>query len=904
MSSIKNMLPDECLVLRDGAQQEIEGMQLVPGDILCIKMGSKLPADVRFIQVSLDARFDRSVLTGESLPVRASVQSTNDNYLETNCIGMAGTHCTAGDALGVVVATGDRSVFGELAQLTSTPKQRLTNLEKEIYYFVAIIVSIMLIMILVVIIVWASWLRKDHPDWINVPLLIVDCVSVAVAFIPEGLPIAVTSSLTIVANIMRKNHILCKSLKTVETLGSVGVICSDKTGTLTTNKMTVTQYLIDHHEGKSFGNDAVTSQEKGRRQSGPSKGLQRLAFLGGICNAGEFDPTDHEKPLADRKIIGNATDQAIMRFAAGQVDIQAARKKYPVLHKVHFNSKNKFMINVLDDSERLEGEQRSKFLLTIKGAPDILLPRCSKHTKTDGSVATLTEEHRSFVEDTKDAWSSDARRVILLAEKEVDFDASKPIDSIEFEDQILADAAANLVFIGLVGIVDPPRPEIPDVIRALRGAGVKVFMVTGDAKLTAQAIAAECGIITSPMNNVADIIHLRAPPPPPREGARAKHVHFPSYKSSSAIVLDGLDLASLDEGEWDTLTQYDEIVFARTTPEQKLRIVKNLQARGEVVGMTGDGVNDAPSLKAADIGIAMGSGSDIAIEAADMVLLDSFSAIVEAVKYGRVVFDNLKKTICYLLPAGSFSEFWPVMTNVLFGLPQILSSFLMIIICCFTDCAAAVAIAYEKPEADVLLLPPRNPRKDHLVNWKLILQAYGFIGVLETAASFAMSYWYARRQGVPFNSQWFGFGSIPDGMSSDQYTSILNTSSSIYFVNLVVMYDIPQSQTLLNPANKNSRQWFVLMALRTRRLSFLQHPPLFRKATQNLYLFPAIILSLLVAIFFLYVPKFQEKLSTAIVPVAHWFLPMAFGLAILLLDEGRKYVARKYPKGIVAKIAW
>lgn len=183
----------------------------------------------------------------------------------------------------------------------------------------------------------------------------------------------------------------------------------------------------------------------------------------------------------------------------------------------------------------------------------------------------------------------------------------------------------------------------------------------------------------------------------------------------------------------------------------------------------------------------MGGGSDIAIEAADMVLLDSFAAIVEAVRYGRVVYDNLKKTICYLLPAGSFSEFWPVFTNIMFGLPQILTSFNMILICCFTDCAAATALAYEEPEADVLTRPPRNAKKDRLVDWKLILQAYGFLGIIETVTSFAMAYWYCQQQGLLFSVQWFGFGATPVGMSTETQISILNTASSIYFVNLVVM---------------------------------------------------------------------------------------------------------------------
>jgi sodium/potassium-transporting ATPase subunit alpha len=250
------------------------------------------------------------------------------------------------------------------------------------------------------------------------------------------------------------------------------------------------------------------------------------------------------------------------------------------------------------------------------------------------------------------------------------------------------------------------------------------------------------------------------------------------------------------------------------------------------------------------------------------------------------VFDNLKKTIAYLLPAGSFSEFWPVMTNVIFGLPQVLSSFLMIIICCFTDCAAATVLAYEAPEADVLLRKPRRPKTDRLVDWKLMLQSYGFIGVLETTSSFAMSYWYLERKGIPFGALWFKYGVLPDSINADYAAAQLIEASSVYFVNLVVM------------------QWFSLMALRTRRLSIFQHPPVFNKQTQNLYLFPAIAFALVMAIFWLYIPELQDTLGTSRVPAEHFFLPAAFGLGILFLDEARKWTVRKWPKGLVARCAW
>jgi sodium/potassium-transporting ATPase subunit alpha len=261
----------------------------------------------------------------------------------------------------------------------------------------------------------------------------------------------------------------------------------------------------------------------------------------------------------------------------------------------------------------------------IKGAPDIILPRCDTLLDDKNQTVPLTSAQRFRIESVKDSWSRQGKRVILLASKPTVVPFSH-----NHEKEVHVAARQGLTFVGIVGIVDPPRDEIPDVVNALRGAGIRIFMVTGDFKLTAQAIAEDCGIIS----NTAMVDDINA------LGRDGKFGN-----TRQAIVLSGPEMITLNENQWDQLCQYQEIVFARTTPEQKLRIVREFQAHDNIVGMTGDGVNDAPSLKAADIGIAMGSGSDIAIEAADMVLLDSFAAIVQAVMYGRLVFDNLKKTV-------------------------------------------------------------------------------------------------------------------------------------------------------------------------------------------------------------------------------------------------------------------
>ncbi|KAK5995373.1 Sodium/potassium-transporting ATPase subunit alpha-A [Cladobotryum mycophilum] len=894
MSSIKDMLPEQCQVTRDGQLIHLPAEDLVPGDLVIIKSGNKLPADVRFIEVSSDAKFDRSVLTGESVPITASIDHTDTNYLETHNIGLQGTHCVIGSCVGIVVATGDRTVFGRIAALTNEPKTGMTTLEREVLYFVLIICTIMIAMIIVVLAVWGAWLRKDHPDWINVPTLIVDCVSVAVAFIPEGLPIAITAGLTITANLMQQNMILCKSLKTVETLGSVSVICSDKTGTLTEGKMTVT--------GCSIGAHNMTVQEAKQRLA-PEKAaaatnrttsvVGQLGAMSALCNAAELDASaGPDVPASQKKVFGDATDTAILRFSEELEtgNVSYFRACWQKVFELAFNSKNKFMIRCFTNSRPEAVEQTmpweaaqvfkpTDMLLTIKGAPDVLISRCSYYLTNSGTVVPLDADAIATFEGIKNTYSSQGRRCLILAQKTVASESlNDQIGTTQFEENILQESKTGLILVGLVAIVDPLRPEIEGVVSTLRGAGIRIAMVTGDFALTALAIARDAGIVTTAhVDNASNLDRTF--------DSASEDTEKGSTNRRGAIVISGPELLTLNDNQWKALIEYEEIVFARTTPEQKLRIVREFQA-DNVVAMTGDGVNDAPSLKAADVGISMGSGSDIAMEAADMVLLDTFSSVVVAVQYGRVVFDNLKKVIAYLLPAGSFSEFWPVMTSVLFGLPQILSSFLMIIICCFTDCAAATMLSFEKPEADVLLRRPRNVKKDRLVNWQLIFHAYGIIGITETVASFAMAYWYLERQGIPFKDLWFGFGRVPNGIDPDYYTEKLNEASSIYFVNLVVM------------------QWFNLLATRTRRLSIFQHPPILNKETENWYLFPAILFSLAMAILWLYIPQLHPILGTSRVPVEYWFLPFAFGLFIVLLDEARRFTARKWPQGIIAKAAW
>lgn len=669
MASIMNLLPQQVTVLRDGSQVQIEGREIVPGDLVYISLGNKLPADVRFLQTSSDFRLDRAVLTGESEPIAGVTHQTDDNFLESKNIGLQGTLCVGGSGLGVVIQTGDNTVFGRIAALSAQGGPALTTLQREIAHFVWIIVGCALSIALIIIILWAAWLNPKHKGFMSASTLVINVVSVCVAFIPEGLPISVTVSLSVIARTLAKNKVLCKTLMTVETLGSVSVLCSDKTGTLTQNQMTVTSVAVFEDEM-----DSLAARDRIVAQHASADSVRQLAAIAGVCNAASFDSSTLDQPLGLRKVHGDATDSAILRWAEFLRPVSESQAEWTETFKMNFSSKTKFMLKLLRPSStgKLAGHPapvspheefgEGDAVLLTKGAPDVLLKRCAYINDASGGTSLpLTDERRAALVAVQERWAAKGQRVLLLAKRVIP--ASKlagwDVVSDEFADHVNLSLNQELTVVGLLGLVDPPRPDIPDTIRTLRSAGIKVFMVTGDFALTAVAIAEQCGIVTARRRATLADLPRQAPELHgglPDIGKGCEPVDTVSTEEAvlapvgRALVLTGTDLMQMSEDQWAQACSCPEIVFARTTPEQKLRIVKEFQARGAVVGMTGDGVNDAPSLKAADVGIAMGGGSDVAMEAADLVLLESFSSMVVAVTYGRLVFDNLKKTILYLLP--------------------------------------------------------------------------------------------------------------------------------------------------------------------------------------------------------------------------------------------------------------
>ncbi|KAJ1658656.1 hypothetical protein IWQ61_002144 [Dispira simplex] len=982
MKSINNMLPATCEVTRDQLVQTIPVSDLVVGDVVHLRYGNKVPADVRVIE-SNELKFDKSVLTGENDPIKATVDSTDDNYLESRNIGLMGTLITNGNGRGVVVSTGDKTIMGKIAKVSVTTQPRPTTLQVEISRFVKIIATLALTTAAVVLVVWAAWLRREYPTFVSTSTALVNAIAVLVAFVPEGLPISVTLALTLVARKMVKQKVLVKSLMTVETLGSVNVIASDKTGTLTQNRMFVNNARV--------GNDSLTTKDCQQRAFDRVPGFLQLLASARLCNAASFDPQSLHLDVAERKVNGDATDTALLRFSASYpVDEQFVFEPFDSLFTIPFNSKNKWMLHVIQAREKtpstidsapgspIADQTKSnvfntmKPVLLIKGAPDVLIEKCKWILNEDGTTRPFDDQTRQAIRTQQELWSLGGQRVLMLCKRVLNEGNNiLPQDPSDAE-SFASTQAHSLCMIGLVGIMDPPRGEIPHVIRSCHQAGIRVFMVTGDFALTAAAIAKQVGIFSGEgpvdtVNNLrtVDVKVSQFPMPTSNPDDGTTWSEKPAGRTSieekkgfkyrmaspgeptimttennpcltvspalakfhGSLLLSGSDLTTLTDEEWQRVTRYREIVFARTTPEQKLQIVQQFQKTGGIVGVTGDGVNDAPALKAANIGVAMGGGSEVAMEAAHMVMLDNnFASILVAIEYGRLVFDNLKKCILYLLPAGSFSECVPVLVSMFLGVPMPLSAFLMICICVLTDMPPSIALMFEGPERNLLTRPPRVPHRDRLVNAKLLVHAYLFAGFLETFFGHCMYFYYMQSHGGFSASELLlAFDKWTDGYKGYTQQELDNfqyTGQCIMFISLVMC------QCFGN-----------LLSIRTRYLSLFQHfplplpsrktgdmkqipqdcsthlevpsqdhpveeePPDESHSGRNPTIFLGWACSIGLALLIIYIPFFNNTFNTRPIPVQFFFMPIGYAMGMLLLDEIRKFMVRRKTKPFL-QIAW
>lgn len=704
MEKFKGMLPPKSSVRRDGALTEVPASELVVGDVIEVKLGDKLPADIRIVECQ-KLKVDNSPLTGESEPVSRTVDCTDENPMETNNLAFFGTLAVDGTCTGVVVKTADDTLFGRIAGLAAGAKAEVTTLQIDIHHFIILISSIA---IFFGVFFFIFGVIKGTPILDN----IVFAIALIVANVPEGLLATVTLSVTLAANRLAKKQVLVKKLECVETLGSTTCICTDKTGTLTQNRMTIVHVFYDGnlHTAKTAVTDASLDTDD------PS--FKELFFVASLCGRAVFDAKWLEEnpnlPIDERKVNGDASETGILKFCEKICSVSETRKHNPEVTTIPFNSTNKFMVTINNNPSR------GILQLCMKGAPERVLERCEKVMTLSG-VVPFDEEQRKIVNKQLSVMMGMGERCLGFAK--LDLDPALYHPDFDFDTENVNFPLNGLTFVGLMALLDPPRESVPDAVLICQKAGVKVIMVTGDHPTTAKAIAQQVNIIKDP--TIEDIAAER--------GVPVESIH----ETAKAVVIPGNLIADFDERDWDRILAHEQIVFARTSPQQKLLIVENNQRLGNVVAVTGDGVNDSPALKKANIGVAMGiSGSDVSKEAADMVLLDdNFSSIVAGVEEGRLIFDNLKKSITYTLQHNP-PEIIPFLAFLIFQIPIPLTTVLILCIDLGTDIFPAIALAHENPEMDIMKRPPRNARTDRLVNKRLISFAYLQTGIIQTIAAF------------------------------------------------------------------------------------------------------------------------------------------------------------------------
>merc|ERR1712130_887215 len=642
MESFKNLVPQYAVDRRNGEKITVKAAELTLGDIVDIKFGDRCPADLRILEVR-GFKVDNSSLTGESEPQARSPEFTHENPLETKNLAFFSTNAVEGTAVGMVVNIGDNTVMGRIAGLASGLEGGQTPIAKEIEHFIHIITGVAVFLgvsfFIIAFILGYNWLDA-----------VIFLIGIIVANVPEGLLATVTVCLTLTAKRMAAKNCLVKNLEAVETLGSTSCICSDKTGTLTQNRMTVAHMWFDNKIVEADTSEDQSGSSFNKEASG-WKTLERVACL---CNRAEFKPQQENVSVLKREVNGDASEAAILKCTElSKGNVMEYRKRNKKVCEIPFNSANKYQVSI----HETEDTNDNRYLLVMKGAPERILERCSTIV-VDGREMPLSEEWKNSFETAYMELGGLGERVLgfcdfmLPADK---YPVGYPFDADDVNFPV-----EGLRFVGLMSMIDPPRAAVPDAVLKCRSAGIKVIMVTDDHPITAKAIARSVGIISEGTETVEDIAT--------RKGIPVQEVN---PREAMAAVVHGGEIKDLSEKALDEILMYHtEIVFARTSPQQKLIIVEGCQRMGAIVAVTGDGVNDSPALKKADIGVAMGiAGSDVSKQAADMILLDdNFASIVTGVEEGRLIFDNLKKSIAYTLTS-NISEISPFLLFILADVP-------------------------------------------------------------------------------------------------------------------------------------------------------------------------------------------------------------------------------------------
>lgn len=783
MEGFRRMLPQTVTVMRDDEAQSIKAQDIVPGDVIFLHEGDRVPADARLIDHGR-LKVDLSSLTGESEPQPLDAGAVHDDVLQSRNMAFSGTLVQSGDGKALVCATGMATQIGSIVELTKSTEEVETPIRRELNHFIRIISAIAIFLGVLFFIVSVAIGRNELAS-------LIFAIGIIVANVPEGLLPTVTLALTMASKRMARKNALIKNLESVETLGSTTVICSDKTGTLTQNRISVNTLVI--------GDNAYAASDRGvLGDPGFAPALRAMT----LCNNAH---------VIDGGFSGDATEAALLRYADGMRPVDEL-EGYRRFDERPFDSTRKHMITLHENSD---GASREAYL---KGAPEVVLGMCDR-VMLDGEVLPLTAVRRSQVLDGYRRLAGRGERGLALAWQQVS-------SGIIPED--------GYVFAGIIGMLDPPRPEVPDAIERCHTAGIRVVMLTGDYGLTAESISRQIGLIRG-----------------------------------NGTVVHGDELAAMSDDLLDQTLESRELIFARISPAQKLRIVRAFQARGEVVTVTGDGVNDAPALKNADMGVAMGlNGTEVAREASNMVLLDdNFATIVAAVEEGRTIFENIKKFIAYILTS-NIPQILPFIAFVLLDIPLPLTVVLILAIDLGTDILPAIGLGAEPPETDVMSKPPRA-RSERLLTRNMLGMSYGIVGMIQAAAGF-FTYFVILHTG---GWQW--------GQDLASTDPLYRTAITGFFASIIIC------------------QVADVIICRTRRQSLFT-VGVFSNRLVLLGIAAELGLLALIA----YVPVFNTFFGTAPLEPWHLVLSIPFAMLIMVGDEIRRVFVRRENPFVLRWLTW